>query len=87
MNDRPPLLAHEWIAGGGSRRLRERETLIGSSPRRVRRLGIRLHPRATAASGASVSSLQALSTFGQSFVTWPLRSLSAWIRAREAMKR
>jgi putative flavoprotein involved in K+ transport len=37
------------------RRLRERETLIGSSPRGARRRGIRLHPRATDASGGSVA--------------------------------
>jgi hypothetical protein len=39
-------------------------------------------------SGACSSSLQARTTFGQSFcVTWPLRSLSPEIRARQAMKR
>ena len=39
-------------------------------------------------SGASSSSLQARTTFGQSFcATWPLRSLSPEIRARQAMKR
>ena len=39
-------------------------------------------------SGASSSSLQARTTFGQSrWETWPLRSLSPEIRARQAMKR
>ena len=39
-------------------------------------------------SGACSSSLQARTTFGQSFCeTWPLRSLSPEIRARQAMKR
>jgi putative flavoprotein involved in K+ transport len=37
------------------RRLSGRETLIGSSPRAARRKGIRLHPRATAADGRTVS--------------------------------
>ena len=35
------------------RRMKDRETLIGSSPRRARRLGIRLRPRATTAGAAS----------------------------------
>src|ERR1700742_600199 len=39
-------------------------------------------------SGASASSLAARRTFGQSrWLTWPLRSLSPGIRARQAMKR
>ena len=37
------------------RRMREREPLIGSSPRRARAAGVRLHPRATAAAGRTVS--------------------------------
>jgi putative flavoprotein involved in K+ transport len=37
------------------RRLKDRETLIGSSPRRARRLGIGLHARATEASGRTVT--------------------------------
>jgi putative flavoprotein involved in K+ transport len=37
------------------RRMRERETLIGSSPRGARRQGIRVRPRVTAASGRSVA--------------------------------
>jgi len=37
------------------RRLRTRETLIGSSPRRARRLGIRLRPRVTGASGTTLT--------------------------------
>jgi putative flavoprotein involved in K+ transport len=37
------------------RRLRERETLIGSSPRQLRRLGVDLHPRAVGAADNTVS--------------------------------
>jgi putative flavoprotein involved in K+ transport len=37
------------------RRLRGRETLIGSSPRRARRIGVRLHPRVTSTDGPTVS--------------------------------
>jgi putative flavoprotein involved in K+ transport len=37
------------------RRLRTRETLIGSSPRQLRRLGVDLHPRAVSASPNTVS--------------------------------
>ena len=37
------------------RRLRTRETLIGSSPWRARRLGIRLRPRVTGASGTTLT--------------------------------
>jgi putative flavoprotein involved in K+ transport len=37
------------------RRMKARDTLVGSSPRRARRQGIRLHPRATAARGATVA--------------------------------
>ena len=36
------------------RRLRGRETLIGSSPRRLRRLGVAVHPRAVSVSGNTV---------------------------------
>jgi putative flavoprotein involved in K+ transport len=36
------------------RRLSERETLIGSSPRRLRHLGVNLHPRAVSVSGNTV---------------------------------
>ena len=36
------------------RRMKERDTLVGSSPRRARRRGIHLHPRATGVRGASV---------------------------------
>jgi putative flavoprotein involved in K+ transport len=36
------------------RRLKDRDTLIGSSPRKARRLGIRLHGRTTGADGGSV---------------------------------
>jgi putative flavoprotein involved in K+ transport len=37
------------------RRLKDREALIGSSPRHARRLGIRVHPRAVAARDGTVS--------------------------------
>jgi putative flavoprotein involved in K+ transport len=37
------------------RRMQDRETLIGSSPRSARRQGIRMHARATAARGATVT--------------------------------
>jgi len=37
------------------RRLSERETLIGSSPKQLRRLGVGLHPRAVSASNNTVS--------------------------------
>jgi putative flavoprotein involved in K+ transport len=37
------------------RRMHHRETLIGSSPRRARRAGITLHPRATQAAGSTVT--------------------------------
>jgi putative flavoprotein involved in K+ transport len=37
------------------RRLRDRETLIGSSPRQLKRYGVELKPRAIAASGRTVS--------------------------------
>jgi putative flavoprotein involved in K+ transport len=36
-------------------RMKERETLIGSSPRAARKQGIRMRPRATAANGATVT--------------------------------
>ena len=38
------------------RRMKARDTLVGSSPRRARRQGVRLQPRAIAACGASVES-------------------------------
>ncbi len=37
------------------RRMRDRDSLIGSSPRRARRLGIQLHARASGAAGTSVT--------------------------------
>ena len=37
------------------RRLSERETLIGSSPKQLRRLGVDLHPRAVSVSDTTVS--------------------------------
>jgi putative flavoprotein involved in K+ transport len=37
------------------RRMKESETLVGSSPRRARRRGVRLHPRATGATGSTVA--------------------------------
>jgi putative flavoprotein involved in K+ transport len=36
-------------------RMKDRETLIGSSPRRARRQGIRMRPRATGAHGSKVT--------------------------------
>ncbi len=36
------------------RRMKDRDTLIGSTPRRARRRGVRLHPRVTEASGRTV---------------------------------
>lgn len=36
------------------RRMKERDILVGSSPRRARRRGVHLHPRATGVRGASV---------------------------------
>jgi putative flavoprotein involved in K+ transport len=38
-----------------AQRVKDKETLIGSSPRAARRLGIELRPRATAASGTTVT--------------------------------
>jgi putative flavoprotein involved in K+ transport len=38
-----------------AQRLKDKETLIGSSPRAARKLGIQLRPRATAAQGRSVT--------------------------------
>jgi putative flavoprotein involved in K+ transport len=37
------------------RRMKDGDTLVGSSPRRARRQGIRLHPRATGASGSTIA--------------------------------
>ncbi len=37
------------------RRMKDRETLIGSSPRAARKAGITTHPRATAAAGSTVT--------------------------------
>ena len=37
------------------RRMRDRDTLIGSSPRQLKRYGVELKPRAVAASGRTVS--------------------------------
>jgi putative flavoprotein involved in K+ transport len=43
--------ADSWLG----RRMRDRETLVGSSPRRARALGIRMHGRATGATDTSVA--------------------------------
>ena len=40
-----------------AQRLKDRETLIGSSPRRARKQGIRLRPRVTGAQGATVNAI------------------------------
>jgi putative flavoprotein involved in K+ transport len=55
----------DWLTAAGlmritaasrlGRRMRERDTLVGSSPRGARRLGIRLHGRAVGAAGTAVS--------------------------------
>src|SRR3954451_20717669 len=37
-----------------AQRLKDRETLVGSSPRRARKQGIRLRPRVTAAEGTTL---------------------------------
>ncbi|MEA2296209.1 MAG: putative flavoprotein involved in transport, partial [Solirubrobacteraceae bacterium] len=50
----PAGLMRTAVTSRLGRRLRERETLIGSSPRAARRRGIRLRPRASGADGSSV---------------------------------
>jgi putative flavoprotein involved in K+ transport len=48
-------LMYKTVDSRLAQRLKDKETLIGSSPRAARRLGIRLRPRATAAQGRSVT--------------------------------
>ena len=51
------------------RRMKDRETLVGSSPRTARRLGIRLHGRTTGAAGTTVSFADG-ETLGVRSVIW-----------------
>jgi putative flavoprotein involved in K+ transport len=48
-------LMYKTVDSRLAQRLKDRETLIGSSPRAARKLGIQLRPRATAAQGRSVT--------------------------------
>jgi putative flavoprotein involved in K+ transport len=48
-------LMYKTVDSRLAQRLKDKETLIGSSPRAARKLGIRLRPRATAASGTAVT--------------------------------
>jgi putative flavoprotein involved in K+ transport len=48
-------LMYKTVDSRLAQRLKDKETLIGSSPRGARKLGIRLRPRATAAQGRSVT--------------------------------
>ncbi len=48
-------LMYKTVDSRLAQRLKDKETLIGSSPRAARKLGIRLRPRATAAHGRSVT--------------------------------
>jgi putative flavoprotein involved in K+ transport len=48
-------LMNKTVESRLAQRLKDRETLIGSSPRGARKLGIQLRPRATAAQGRSVT--------------------------------
>jgi putative flavoprotein involved in K+ transport len=48
-------LMYKTVDSRLAKRLKDKETLIGSSPRAARRLGIQLRPRATAAQGRSVT--------------------------------
>jgi putative flavoprotein involved in K+ transport len=47
-------LMYKTVDSRLARRMKDKETLIGSSPRAARKLGIQLRPRATAAQGRSV---------------------------------
>ena len=51
------------------RRMKDRDSLIGSTPRAARRLGIQIHGRATAADGATVS-FEAGSSLAVTTVIW-----------------
>ena len=48
-------LMYKTVDSRLAQRLKDKETLIGSSPRAARKLGIQLRPRATAAQGRSVT--------------------------------
>jgi putative flavoprotein involved in K+ transport len=48
-------LMNQTVTSRVGRRMKDRETLIGSSPRRARRQGIRMRPRATGARGSAVT--------------------------------
>ena len=48
-------LMYKTVDSRLAQRLKDKETLIGSSPRAARKLGIQLRPRATAASGTAVT--------------------------------
>jgi len=48
-------LMNKTVTSRIGQRMKDRETLIGSSPRRARRQGIRMRPRATAAHGSTVT--------------------------------
>ena len=48
-------LMYKTVDSRLARRLKDKETLIGSSPRAARKRGIQLRPRATAASGTTVT--------------------------------
>jgi putative flavoprotein involved in K+ transport len=48
-------LMNKTVTSRIGQRMKDRETLIGSSPRRARRQGIRMRPRATGAHGSSVT--------------------------------
>ena len=48
-------LMYKTVDSRLARRLKDKETLIGSSPRAARKLGIQLRPRATATQGRSVT--------------------------------
>jgi putative flavoprotein involved in K+ transport len=48
-------LMNKTVTSRIGRRMKERETLIGSSPRRAQRQGIKLRPRATGAQGSAVT--------------------------------
>lgn len=48
-------LMRKTVASRIGQRMKDRETLIGSSPRAARKHGIRMRPRATAANGATVT--------------------------------
>jgi putative flavoprotein involved in K+ transport len=63
-------------------RLRQRLPLIGSSPRKIRRAGVTLHPRATAASGRTITFSDG-STLDADAVIWATgyRNDYSWIKA------